>query len=98
MFKKLTFVSRAKVPVSALSLVILARRFSGEEAETAGIVHEACPEGEMMGRAVAAASKLQASRQLLDRTTVSTLKHDLYREAYTALSEGVSYAHTRSKL
>lgn len=77
---------------------MLARRFGGEEAKAAGIVHEVCPESEMMDRALAAASKLQPSRQLLDRGTLSTLKHDLYRDAHTALSEGVSYAHFISKL
>ena len=81
-----------------MSQVILAKRFSGEEAKAAGIVHEVCPEGEMMDRAVAAASKLQASKQLLDRRTLSTLKSDLYRDAYTALSEGISYTHSKSKL
>lgn len=82
------------MPPSTLSQVILARRYSGEEAEAAGIVHEVCPLSELRDRAVAAAGKL-ASRHDLDRQTVTTLKHDLYEDAYSALSNGVTYSHSK---
>ena len=87
---------RAKVPVSAQSQVLLARRFSGPEAEEAGIVHEVCTAGEMTERAAVVAAKL-SNRQHLDRKTVATLKHSLYRDAYSTLSDGVSYS-LKSKL
>ena len=89
---------RTKVPVSTLSQAILARRYGGEEAEQAGIVHEVCSATEMAARAAAAAERLTRSGQkYLDRRTLATLKQDLYREAYTTLSDGISYSW-KSKL
>lgn len=82
------------MPPSVLSQVILARRFGGEEAEVAGIVHEVCPLSELSDRAVAAAGKL-TSGEGLDRRTLSILKHDLYRDVYTALSHGIIYIHSK---
>lgn len=82
------------MPPSVLSQVVLARRFSGEEAAVAGIVHEVCPLGDLTDRAIAVAGKLTSGGGL-DRRTLSTLKHDLYKDAYTALSNGISYAHSK---
>ena len=86
---------RAKVPVGTLSQVILARRFTGEEAQRAGIVNEVCPGPDMTHRALAAAAMLTGGRgrphQRLHRETLANIKCQLYSEAYTTLSNGIIY-------
>lgn len=82
------------MPSSALNQVVLARRFGGEEAKMAGIVHEVCPLRDLRDRAIAAAGKLAGSKGL-DRKTLSTLKHDIYRDVYTALSNSISHGHSK---
>ena len=81
------------MPVETQAQVILAKRYSGEEAEAAGIVQEVCPPTDIITeRAVSAAAGLAGARHhlhphlKLDRKTLATLKHRLYRDAYSALS------------
>ena len=66
--------------------VVLGKRYTGPEAEAAGIVDETCPLAELKDRAIAAASRL-AGEGGLDRKTLSALKHDLYRDLYRILME-----------
>ena len=66
--------------------VVLGKRYTGPEAEAAGIVHETCPLAELKDRAIAAASRL-AGEEGLDRKTLSALKHDLYKDVVQVLSE-----------
>ena len=95
-----TDVHRAKVPVGALSQAILAQRFTGDEAQRAGIVHEVCPAVEVTDRALSVGARLAGDKPhlRLHRDTLATLKRQLYSEAYTTLSSGLSYSHHKSKL
>lgn len=70
--------------------MVLGKRYSGEEAERAGIVNEVCPPDELRDTAIATACKLAGSEGL-DRRTLSTLKYDLYRDVILALSEPPRY-------
>ena len=88
------------MPVGALSQAILAQRFTGEEAQRAGIVHEVCPGAEVTDRALSVGARLAGDRphMRLHRATLATLKCQLYSEAYTTLSNGLSYSLHKSKL
>lgn len=70
--------------------VALGRRYTAEEAKEAGIVDEVCPMSELEERALTAARKL-AGKDGLDRQTLSSIKRDLYRDAYIVLNEPVKY-------
>lgn len=96
----LSLFDRAKVPVETQSQVILARRFTGEDAQRAGIVHEVCPAADVTDRALAAAATLTRGRphQRLHRETLATIKRHLYSDAYSSLSNGINYSLHKSKL
>ena len=66
--------------------MVLGKRYSGEDAQAAGIVDEVCPLAELRDTAIAAAGKL-AGREGLDRRTLVALKRDLYRDVLRALTE-----------
>ena len=66
--------------------LVLGKRYSGEDAQAAGIVDEVCPLAELRDTAIAAAGKL-AGRDGLDRRTLVALKRDLYRDVVRALAE-----------
>ena len=89
------------MPVETQDQVILARRFTGEEAMAAGLVHQVCPTAShLMDTALSAAATLTGGRphQQLHRHTLSTIKHHLNSDTYTALSNGISYSQLKSKL
>ena len=75
----LSLFDRAKVPVETQSQVILARRFTGEEAQRAGIVHEVCPAADVTDRALAAAATLTRGRphQRLHREVTLTAVYQM---------------------
>ena len=82
------------------SQVVLARRFTAEEARAAGIIHEVCPVADLTERALAAATKLAGGsgpRQLHSKT-LATIKRHLYSDTYSALSSELSYSLHKSKL
>ena len=66
--------------------MVLGKRYTGIEAEAAGIVDEVCPPAQLRDTAIAAAGRLAGSEGL-DRKTLSTLKRDLYRDVVQALTE-----------
>ena len=68
------------------AVLVLGRRYSGEEAGAAGLVDEVCPAAELRGAAVAAAERLTGSGGL-DRRTLTGLKRDLFRHVVQVLSE-----------
>ena len=70
---------------------MLAKLFTGPEAEAAGIVHETCPLTELKDRAIAAASRL-AGEGGLDRKTLQTLKENIYADTVKALNAGVAFS------
>lgn len=84
---------RCKVPVQTQSEVILAMRYDGYKAREAGIVHEVCSATDITDRAISIGTKLTGTQHhlKLDRRTTATLKHHLYRVAYTALSDNVTF-------
>ena len=69
--------------------IVLGKRYTAEEAKTAGIVNEVSSLKELKDSAVAAANRLAGDG--LDRKTLATLKHDLYRDVYRALNEPVRF-------
>ena len=78
---------RALLPTREMrSSVVLGKRYTGIEAEAAGIVDEVCPPAQLRDTAIAAAGRLAGSEGL-DRKTLSTLKRDLYRDVVQALTE-----------
>ena len=83
------FTYRAKVPPNVLSQVLLGWRYTGPEAEAAGLVDESCSLPELRERAIAAASRLAGDG--LDRGTVRVHKEDLYRETLRALNDPVMF-------
>ena len=79
---------RARLPVTEHKLAIhLGKKYTAEEAKTAGIVNEVSSLEELKDSAVAAANKLAGDG--LDRKTLATIKHDVYRDVYQALNEPV---------
>ena len=70
--------------------MVLGKRYTGIEAEAAGIVDEVCPPAQLRDTAIAAAGRLAGSEGL-DRKTLFTLKRDLYRDVVLALSEPPRY-------
>ena len=94
---------RAKVPVETRDQVILARRFTGEEARATGLVHEVCSGPHMTESALSAAARLTDGKphQQLHRETLATIKRQLYSDTHDALSRGISFPrqhHHKSKL
>lgn len=80
---------RARLPQSALhEAVVLGRRYTAEEAKEAKIVNEVCSISKLEETALTAAGRL-AGKDGLDRRTLATIKHDLYRNAYASLNEPV---------
>ena len=67
--------------------IALGMRYTAEEARTAGIVDEVSSLEELKDSAIAAANRLAGDG--LDRKTLATLKHDVYRDVYRALNEPV---------
>ena len=68
------------------AILVLGKRYGGVEACTAGIVDAVCLPAELRDSAITTACRLAGS-QGLDRRTLSTLKHDLYRDVVQSLSE-----------
>ena len=84
---KLSFFSRSRFPQQALhEAVVLGRRYTAEEAKESKMVDEVCPMSQLEERALAAADRL-AGKEGLDRTTLATIKHDLYRDTLATLNE-----------
>lgn len=84
------YIYRARLPQREhRAAVVCGKKYTGEEAERAGIVNELSPPEELRSAAIQAAGRL-AGRGL-DRNTVSTLKYDLYRDIVRAMSEPPSY-------
>jgi enoyl-CoA hydratase/carnithine racemase len=83
-------LAKARLPQREHRLaVVLGKRYSGEEAEKAGIVDELSPPDELRAAAIAAAGRLAG--QGLDRRSLSTLKYDLYRDIAVAMAEPPRY-------
>lgn len=84
-----TSPSRALLPQQQLRFsVVLGKRYSGDEAKASGIVDDVSPLHKLKTTSIAAATKL-AGKDGLDRRTLTTLKHDLYRNVVQALREPV---------
>ena len=82
---------RAKLPQPTLhKAVVLGLRYTAEEAKEAGIVDEVCPVSKLEETALSAAMRL-AGRDGLDRSTLSSIKQDLYRDTCTILNESVQF-------
>ena len=89
-FKSSSF-SRSRFPQQALhEAVVLGRRYTAEEAKESKMVDEVCPMSQLEERALAAADRL-AGKEGLDRTTLATIKRDLYRDTLAALNEPVRF-------
>lgn len=67
------------------SAIVLARRYTASEAESAGLIDQVCSYQELKKNAIKAANKLTGSG--LDRPTLTTIKRDLYCGIYQLLNE-----------
>ena len=70
--------------------IALGKRYSGEEAKTAGIIHEVSPIEELKDSAIAAANRLAGDG--LDRKSLATMKLDIHKAVYRALHEPVKFS------
>ena len=68
------------------AVLVLGRRYGGEEAHAAGLVDEVVLPARLRETAVATGERL-AGRGGLDRRTLTALKRDLYIDVVQALSE-----------
>ena len=86
-------IPRTQIPVPEYhQTLLLGKRYTAEEAKTAGIINEVSSLEELKDSAIAAANRLAGDG--LDRKTLATLKHDLHRDVYRALNEPVRfYSH-----
>lgn len=70
--------------------IVLGRRYTAEEALASKMVQEICPVEQLKETAIAAGLRL-AGKEGLDRKVLSTIKQDLYRDAYKSLSGPISF-------
>ena len=83
-------IPRTQIPIPEHhQTLILGMQYTAEEAKTAGIVNEVSSLEELKDSAIAAANRLAGDG--LDRKTLATLKHDVYRDVYRALNEPVRF-------
>jgi Delta3-Delta2-enoyl-CoA isomerase len=74
---------QARLPKpTAHEAMVTGRRYGGEDAVTAGIVHEAAPEAEVVSRAVAVAASLAGK----DGETIAKIRRGMYEPVLSALS------------
>ena len=87
-------MTRSKLPHSTQhEAMVLGKRYAAEEALSSTIVQEICPVEQLREKAMAAGLRL-AGEDGLDRTSLSTIKKDLYRDTYLALKEPPIYYST----
>jgi enoyl-CoA hydratase/carnithine racemase len=76
---------QARLPVTtAHEAMVTGRRYGGEEAVTAGIVHRTAGEAEVVSAAVALAAPLAAK----DGGTIAKIRTEMYRPVLDALTRG----------
>jgi enoyl-CoA hydratase/carnithine racemase len=68
------------------AVIVLGRRYGGQEAHAAGLVDKVCPPAQLRESAMAAGERL-AGPGGLERRTLAALKRDLYRDVVQILSE-----------
>jgi enoyl-CoA hydratase/carnithine racemase len=74
---------QARLPrLTAHEAMVTGRRYGGEEAVAAGIVHQTAPEAEVMSAALALAAPLAAK----DGGTIAEIRAEMYRPAIEALT------------
>jgi len=79
----MTAVLKARLPSLVVhEVIVTGKRYGGEEAATRRIVDQACPEAELLPRAISAAAELAGKAH----PVMSTLKRDLHAEAVAALA------------
>ncbi len=82
---------RSKVPHSAQhEAIVLGKRYTAEEALSSKVVQETCPMEQLKEKAIAAGLRL-AGKDGLDRKVLSTIKKDLYHDAYKSLMEPLNF-------
>ena len=78
---------RAFIPQPSLhKAAVLGERYTGEQAKEAELVDEVCAIDKLEQTALSAAKRL-AGEEGLDRRTLAAIKHHLYRDLCTTLSE-----------
>ena len=80
------FLNRCKCPQPALhTAMTLSARYTASEAKSAGFIHQVSSNEELREDAITAARSLSGDG--LDRSTLTAIKHDLYKDAYMLLNE-----------
>ena len=69
---------------------MFSKRYTCEEALAAKIVDEACPVEELKEKAIAAGNRL-AGEEGLDWEILTSIKRDIYRDAYKALMKPMHF-------
>lgn len=82
---------RSRLPLSQQhQALVLGRRYTAEEALEAKIISKVCPVEELRETAVKTGLQL-AGKDGLNRGVLSAIKHDMYKDTYTALMEPVRF-------
>ena len=84
---------RKRLPASEhVSCLVLGKKYTGEEALNAGIVHRICSDAELMNTALALANETTSQgKEEYDNSMLHALKHDLYRDLCKKLNEPAVY-------
>ena len=85
---------RSRIPHPAQhEAIVLGKRYTAEEALSCKIVQEICPVEQLREKAIAAGLR-RAGEDGLDRKVLSTIKKNLYSDAYGSLREPMKfYSH-----
>ena len=82
---------RAKIPPShQVSSLLLGRKYTGEEAFAAGIVHKTSSNADLLSTALTLAQETTShGKEPYDRTMLAELKRELYYDVYEANNDVV---------